>query len=65
MNDATRGLLERALKLPEDQRAALAEALLASLPADEELWEEFNHRRQELADGRAGGAPWPDLRGET
>jgi len=65
MNDATRRLLERALELPEDQRAALAEALLASLPADEDLWEELNHRRQELADGQAGGTSWHDLRGET
>jgi putative addiction module component (TIGR02574 family) len=60
-------LLKRALELPLDERAALANTLLDSLePTDEsvqEAWDkEVARRRQDLEAGRAVTVPWQELR---
>ena len=60
--------LEEALKLPDEERADLAAALLESLdgPPDssvEEAWrEELALRLQEVRDGSVKLVPWQELR---
>ncbi len=62
MADATK-LLEEAMNLPLDERARLAEELLASLDEKEEdveaAWAaEIQSRAQEVRDGAAPGEEW-------
>jgi putative addiction module component (TIGR02574 family) len=59
-------LLKRALALPIDERAALANSLLDSLePQDEsvqEAWDkEVERRMSDLKAGRATTIPWEEL----
>ncbi len=59
-------LLKRALALPEEDRAALANTLLDSLDLAEEgaqvAWdEEVARRMSDLHAGKAVTAPWEDL----
>ena len=59
-------LLKRALSLPTDERAALANSLLDSLePQDEsvqEAWDkEVARRMNDLKAGRATTVPWEEL----
>lgn len=59
-------LLKRALALPTDERAALANSLLESLdPQDEsvqEAWDqEVARRMSDLKAGRATTVPWEEL----
>jgi putative addiction module component (TIGR02574 family) len=66
--DAT-DLLRKALALPEDERAALANTLLDSLDAAtesvQEAWDEEVARRiTELKAGKAVTVPWEDLHRE-
>lgn len=61
-------LLKRALALPEDERAALANSLLDSLePTDaasvEADWErEIERRMRDLEAGKAVTVPWDDVK---
>ena len=62
-------LLKRALALPVDERAALANTLLDSLETSnqsvEEAWDkEVARRMADLKAGRAVTVPWEELRGE-
>ena len=62
-------LLKRALALPVDERAALANTLLDSLEATnqsvEEAWDEEVARRMEaLKAGKAVTVPWEELHRE-
>lgn len=62
-------LLKRALALPVDERAALANTLLDSLETAnqsvEEAWdEEVARRMEDLKAGRAVTVPWEQLRRE-
>ena len=62
-------LLKRALALPVDERAALANTLLDSLETPNEAvdvaWdEEVARRMQELKAGRAVTVPWEQLHRE-
>lgn len=64
----TAKLLEEALKLPSEARAALAGSLLDSLddtvdPAAEVAWEvEIAKRLKELDDGKVRPIPWSEAR---
>jgi putative addiction module component (TIGR02574 family) len=68
MNREVSELLEKALSLPPEARAALAGSLLESLddhvdPAAEEEWNrEIAQRIQELDSGRVKSIPWADAR---
>lgn len=67
MSPEVSDLLKRALSLPADERAALANALLDSLaPAQEsieEAWDkEVARRMKDLEAGRAVTVPWEELR---
>jgi putative addiction module component (TIGR02574 family) len=69
VNEATRALLQPLLALPEDQRAALVEALLDSLSDEEEvpeqeLFDEIDKRRESVRKGTEKGVVWEDLRDE-
>ena len=62
-------LLRRALALPEEERAALANTLLDSLDTNpdsvEKAWEEEIARRMDdLKAGRAVTVPWEELHRE-
>jgi putative addiction module component (TIGR02574 family) len=62
-------LLKRALALPADERAALANTLLDSLETTnqsvEEAWdEEVARRMEELKAGKAVTGPWEELHRE-
>ena len=62
-------LLKRALALPVDERAALANTLLDSLEAPnhavQEAWDEEVARRiEDLKAGKAVTVPWEQLRSE-
>ena len=67
-NDLSQDLLSDALRLPEDQRAALAAALIESLDSavDEDAetaWSvEIGARIRELEDSHVKTVPWPDAR---
>jgi len=57
VTDRARKLLEDALTLTDDERFALAEQLLSSLPADAEWFAELERRaRRALADPQGGDA---------
>lgn len=67
MSPEVSDLLKRALSLPVDERAALANTLLDSLePADDsvqEAWDkEVARRINDLESGRAVTVPWQELR---
>jgi putative addiction module component (TIGR02574 family) len=70
MNGDPHTLFETALALPEDQRMALAQLLLESLPDDvedaqpEDLLSELDRRRAEVERGTAEAIPWSQLRDE-
>jgi putative addiction module component (TIGR02574 family) len=62
-------LLKRALALPVDERAALANSLLDSLEPNSdtvhEAWDrEVARRMEDLKAGRAVTVPWEELRRE-
>jgi putative addiction module component (TIGR02574 family) len=63
-------LLRRALQLPEEARAALADSLWASLDHEvdedaEEAWrQEIRRRLQEIDSGAVKLIPWEDVRRE-
>lgn len=68
MNPDTAKLLEEALKLPPEARAALAGSLLDSLdrqpdPGAEAAWEaEIARRLRELDRGAVESVPWSEAR---
>lgn len=68
VQDEAKKLLDAALRLPPEARAALAGSLLESLEenGDEEVeaaWAaELARRVRELDDGKATCAPWPEAR---
>ena len=61
-------IFERALALPPEERAALADSLIESLDTEtdadaSELWdEEIRNRVAELDAGSVQTIPWPDVR---
>jgi putative addiction module component (TIGR02574 family) len=61
-------LLNEALNLPAEARAALAARLIESLdeavdPDAESLWaEEITRRLREFDEGRGEAIPWPEVR---
>ncbi len=71
MNPEVSELLKRALALPVDERAALANTLLDTLDGTsesvsvEEAWDaEVARRIEDLKAGRAVTVPWENLRRE-
>jgi putative addiction module component (TIGR02574 family) len=69
MSAETSDLLRRALALPADERAALANTLLDSLESADrgvqEAWdEEVSRRIDALQAGKAVTVPWEDLHRE-
>ncbi|MDP6085593.1 MAG: addiction module protein [Nitrospinota bacterium] len=68
MNGDPTRLLEEALKLPQDARAALAASLLDSLDQEvdedaESAWQaEIDRRLRELDSGRVKPVPWSEAR---
>jgi putative addiction module component (TIGR02574 family) len=69
MNPEVSDLLKRALALPVDERAALANTLLDSLETPnqsvEEAWdEEVARRMEDLKAGKAVTVPWEQLHRE-
>jgi len=69
MDQATSAeLLDRALRLPVDDRLALAAELLESVegphePEWAEAWAaELDRRVGELDEGRVQGVPWPEVK---
>jgi putative addiction module component (TIGR02574 family) len=67
-NDLSQELLNNAMRLPDEQRAALAAALIESLDDDvdagaEAAWSaEIARRLQEVESGTAKTIPWPQAR---
>jgi putative addiction module component (TIGR02574 family) len=61
-------LLDEALNLPMEARAALAARLIESLdeavdPDAESLWaQEITRRLRDFDEGRAEATPWPEVR---
>ena len=69
MSTETSDLLRRALALPVEERAALANTLLDSLEASnssvQEAWDEEVARRiDDLQSGKAVTVPWEELQRE-
>ena len=69
MSPETSDLLKRALALPVDERAALANTLLDSLETVEEsvqeAWDkEVARRMEDLKSGKAVTVPWEELHRE-
>lgn len=69
MSPEVSDLLKRALALPADERAALANTLLDSLETTnqsvDEAWdEEVARRMEDLKAGKAVTVPWEQLRRE-
>lgn len=69
MNSEVPDLLKRALALPTDERAALANSLLDSLEGTDEsvqeAWdEEIARRIEDLKTGKAVTVPWEQLHRE-
>ena len=68
MNGDPTRLLEEALKLPQDARAALAASLLDSLDQEvdedaDSAWQaEIDRRLRELDSGRVKPVPWSEAR---
>lgn len=68
MNSETQELLDRALKLPSEARAALAGSLISSLDDSidedaESAWErEIRRRLVELDSGAVATFPWSEAR---
>lgn len=68
MKSSAKEILDRALEMPENDRAAIAERLLASLDAKpdqnvEEAWQqEVQHRLSELDRGDVECVPWEEVR---
>jgi putative addiction module component (TIGR02574 family) len=66
MSRAAAELLNEALKLPTEARAALADSLLDSLDIEvdedaEQAWrQEIHQRLQEIGNGAVELIPWPD-----
>jgi putative addiction module component (TIGR02574 family) len=66
MSRAAAELLNEALKLPTEARAALADSLLDSLDVEvdedaEQAWrQEIHQRLQEIDNGAVELIPWPD-----
>ena len=67
-NHDTKGLLQEALRLPSEARAALAGALLGSMDEAvdedaEQAWRaEIERRIAELDSGKVKTIPWPEAR---
>ncbi len=68
MKSSAKEMLDRALEMPGNDRAAIAERLLASLDAQpdrnvEEAWQlEVQHRLSELDRGDVECVPWEEVR---
>jgi putative addiction module component (TIGR02574 family) len=68
MGSEARKILEGAMALPPDERAALAHELLASLdaeqdPAVDEAWAaEITRRAERFRAGESKGIPWEDVK---
>ncbi len=70
MDPKARTVLDAALELPEDDRAAIAQTLLATLAPDveemddEELLEELERRSEEARRDPSATISWEELRHE-
>jgi putative addiction module component (TIGR02574 family) len=67
MRSAVEEVVQRALKLDEEERAEVASRVLASLEegdaAAEAAWDaELERRANEMESGAVEGIPWEDLR---
>jgi putative addiction module component (TIGR02574 family) len=68
MNARVDNLLADVLRLPPEERSALAAALIDSLetaeePAISQAWRtELLKRREDLREGRVKGQPWTEVR---
>jgi putative addiction module component (TIGR02574 family) len=68
MNSTTEQLFDAALALPDEDRAELVEALIASLQPDDrppfdESWREIIQRRSaELRSGQVTPVPWAEVK---
>ena len=69
MEPTSREVLEAALRLPEEDRARIADALYESLPAEEEVFSaefkaELDRRYDEAVRGEVELIPWSQIRSE-
>jgi putative addiction module component (TIGR02574 family) len=68
MDQKGREVLEAALKLPQDARATIAEALLQTLPPEPNDWDEdelvseLDRRLEEALNDPASTISWSDLK---
>lgn len=68
MKSSTKEILDRALEMPENDRAAIAERLIESLDAEpdrdvEEAWQrEVQRRLSELDRGEIECVPWEEIK---
>jgi putative addiction module component (TIGR02574 family) len=71
MDEKCRQVLEAALSLPEEQRASIAGALLETLPAesddwdDDELASELDRRLEEALGDPSSTVSWTDLKARS
>lgn len=67
MTERTQELLQKALSLPDDERAELAGSLIASLDTDidpdvDTAWQaEIAQRADEVRSGKVSTVPWPEV----
>jgi putative addiction module component (TIGR02574 family) len=67
MTERTQELLQKALTLPDDERAELAGSLIATLetnidPDVDVAWQaEIARRADELRSGKVSTVPWPEV----
>ena len=71
MDETSRLVLEAALRLPEDQRASIAGALLETLPPESEEWDEdelaseLDRRLEETLSDPSSTMSWTDLKARS
>ena len=67
MTERTQELLQKALSLPDNERAELAGSLIASLDTDidpdvDAAWQaEISRRADEVRSGKVKTVPWPEV----
>jgi putative addiction module component (TIGR02574 family) len=71
MTERTQELLQKALSLPDNERAELAGSLIASLDTNIDLdvdaaWQtEIARRADEVRSGKVSTVPWPEVQKKT
>lgn len=70
MTERTQELLQKALSLPDNERAELAGSLIASLdtnidPDVDAAWREIARRADEVRSGKVNTVPWPEVQSKA